>query len=164
MGNYVDYLHVSCHLVRFRARLTRVRLPTSPVFGIIAVCRKTVLGAKWATGFASGIAAGDGAAADHSYASSRLSIQNVAPSKARGLHSSRRCSRGAQKPASRERNYPVCFSGLELVRQLRRSPSRSWCGSGGERRRCRNGVRRAVRAPGGHCRGGTVCRLPPRSG
>ena len=38
----------------------------------------------------------------------------------------------------------------------------SWRGSGGGPRRCRNGVRPAVRASGGHCRGGTVCRLPPR--
>ena len=38
----------------------------------------------------------------------------------------------------------------------------AWCGSGGERRRCRTGVRPAVRARRGHRRGGTGCRLPPR--
>jgi hypothetical protein len=35
MGNYVDYLHVSCHLVRFRARLTRERLAASPAFIVV---------------------------------------------------------------------------------------------------------------------------------
>src|SRR6266542_4852359 len=44
----------------------------------------------------------------------------------------------------------------------RRRLLRSWCGSGGEPRHCRNGVRPAARASGEHCWGGTACRLPPR--
>ncbi len=39
---------------------------------------------------------------------------------------------------------------------------RSRRGSGGGPRRCRNGVRPADRAAGGHRRGGPSCRLPPR--
>src|SRR5215469_2143035 len=44
-----------------------------------------------------------------------------------------------------------------------RSPSLTCrCGSAGEPRHCRNGVRPAVRASGGLCWGGTACRLPRR--
>ena len=39
---------------------------------------------------------------------------------------------------------------------------RSWCGSGDEPLRCRNGARPAVRAQGGPYWGVRVCRLPPR--
>jgi hypothetical protein len=39
-----------------------------------------------------------------------------------GCPTPQRCPRGVQKPTLRERNYIVCFSGLEMFRQEWRSP------------------------------------------
>src|SRR5829696_201064 len=64
-----------------------------------------------------------------------------------------------------EKSGPIFAVAIEVPggkARPRRLLLKSWCGSGGKPCRCRNGVRRSVRASGGHRRGGTVCRLPPR--
>src|SRR5215216_2596568 len=67
----------------------------------------------------------------------------------------------ADDPVAEASNSPHVSGRLDRPGSVARL-LRSWWRTGGEPPRCRNGVRPAVRASGGHGRGAPGCRLRPR--